>query len=168
MDPLTLEHLVSCEASAGSRLLALGIWGDGVPCNWDRSESAECFTMNFPGQSGKSSLLGCLSLLSVANRSLSTPGSTSWVSSAGRCASLPRGFGLWLGMTLLRSARPTATEPSTPASLWVSGQPFARSGGTGKCLARSSASRSGTWSLASAGVATAALTRSLATPTTTT
>jgi hypothetical protein len=53
MDPLTLKHLVSCEASAGSRLLALGIWGDGVPCNWDRSESAECFTMNFPGQSGE-------------------------------------------------------------------------------------------------------------------
>jgi hypothetical protein len=53
MDPLTLRHLLSCEASAGSRLVALGIWGDGVPCNWDRSESAECFTMNFPGQSGK-------------------------------------------------------------------------------------------------------------------
>jgi len=35
----------------------VGLWGDGVPVNWDRSESAECYSINFPGLLGKSQLL---------------------------------------------------------------------------------------------------------------
>ena len=37
--------------------LALGLWIDGVPCNWDRSQSLECLSLNFPGLSGDNSKL---------------------------------------------------------------------------------------------------------------
>jgi hypothetical protein len=33
--------------------LAVGLWIDGVPCNWDRTESVECLCINFPGLSGE-------------------------------------------------------------------------------------------------------------------
>ena len=33
--------------------MGLGLWGDGVPCNWDRTESVETFALNLPGQNGK-------------------------------------------------------------------------------------------------------------------
>ena len=33
--------------------MPLGFWIDGVPMNYDRTESAEVITMNFPGQSGE-------------------------------------------------------------------------------------------------------------------
>ena len=49
LDPLSKLHLEKCEALAGEKLLALGLWGDGVPCNWDRTESVETFTLNLPG-----------------------------------------------------------------------------------------------------------------------
>lgn len=52
LDPKSLEHLRSCEAQAGRRLVAVGLWGDGAPCNWDRTESIEVFSMNLPGLSG--------------------------------------------------------------------------------------------------------------------
>jgi hypothetical protein len=32
-----------------TEMVALGIWGDGCPCNWDRTESVEVLSMNFPG-----------------------------------------------------------------------------------------------------------------------
>ena len=50
MDPKSQQHLESCEAKAGCQLVGVGLWGDGVPCNWDRTESAECFSVNLPGQ----------------------------------------------------------------------------------------------------------------------
>ena len=50
LDPLALKHLRKCEAKAGDRLVPLGLWGDGVPVNWDRTESVECFSLNMPGQ----------------------------------------------------------------------------------------------------------------------
>ena len=49
-DPLTLQHLLKCEASAGCQLLGVGLWGDGAPCNWDRSETMEVLSWNLPGQ----------------------------------------------------------------------------------------------------------------------
>ena len=49
MDPLTLAHLRKCEQEAGCNLLAVGLWGDGMPCNWDRSQSVDAFAINFPG-----------------------------------------------------------------------------------------------------------------------
>ena len=52
MDPHTLAHLRYCEREAGCRLVGLGLWGDGAPCNWDRSESLEVFSVNLPGLTG--------------------------------------------------------------------------------------------------------------------
>ena len=52
MDPKTLQHLRECEGKAGESLLAIGLWGDGAPCNWDRTESLEVFSINFPGLTG--------------------------------------------------------------------------------------------------------------------
>ena len=49
LDPVALEHLLECESSAGERLVPVGMWGDGTPCNWDRSESLEIFSYNLPG-----------------------------------------------------------------------------------------------------------------------
>ena len=49
-DPNTLAHVVRAEADAGVDLLPLGLWGDGVPCQWDRAESIEALSLNFPGQ----------------------------------------------------------------------------------------------------------------------
>jgi len=52
MDPKTLEHLQKCEAEVGQKLIALGLWGDGAPCNWDRTESIEVFSWNILGMPG--------------------------------------------------------------------------------------------------------------------
>ena len=49
MDPMSKEHLLSCEQAAGMPLVGLGLWGDGAPCNWDRTESLEVFALNLPG-----------------------------------------------------------------------------------------------------------------------
>ena len=49
MDPNSLAHLRKCEAAAGCKLLGLGLWGDGMPCNWDRSESIDTLSLNLPG-----------------------------------------------------------------------------------------------------------------------
>lgn len=40
--------------AAVSNPVALGLWLDGTPCNWDRSKSVESICMNFAGQSGDS------------------------------------------------------------------------------------------------------------------
>ena len=48
------RHIDMAEQQLGdSRLVPIGLWGDGVPCNYDRSESLECFTVHLPGQTGK-------------------------------------------------------------------------------------------------------------------
>lgn len=41
----------------GNPLVGIGFWLDGCPCNWDRTESLEVLTMNFPGLSGHNSHL---------------------------------------------------------------------------------------------------------------
>ena len=57
-DPLALTelqaaHLQSCKIelklNPDSILIPIGLWGDGAPCNWDRSESLDVFTMSLPG-----------------------------------------------------------------------------------------------------------------------
>ena len=53
LDPLSSAHLEKCARQAGEPLVALGIWGDGVPVNWDRTESVETFSLSLPGQTGK-------------------------------------------------------------------------------------------------------------------
>ena len=32
-DPVSMGHMISCDAKQGCRLLGVGIWQDGVPCN---------------------------------------------------------------------------------------------------------------------------------------
>ena len=41
------------EQSGSSDLCCLGLWGDGVPCNYDRTESCECYCISFPGMLGR-------------------------------------------------------------------------------------------------------------------
>ena len=54
MDVKTLEHYKYCqEQSQCHDLLGVGIWGDGIPCNWDRSETVEAISINLPGQTGE-------------------------------------------------------------------------------------------------------------------
>ena len=48
--PNTLDHVERAEVAAGVGLLPLGLWGDGVPCQWDRAESIEAISLNLPGQ----------------------------------------------------------------------------------------------------------------------
>ena len=57
LDPVSLRHLDSCEEEAGCVLLALGLWGDECPCNWDRSESLAVLSLSLPGLSGDKSSL---------------------------------------------------------------------------------------------------------------
>jgi len=52
MDPLSLEHLLQCEQEAGCELLGMGLWGDGAPTQWDRSESIDVLSISFPGLGG--------------------------------------------------------------------------------------------------------------------
>ena len=50
----SLEHIRKVKSDLSiSDAVALGFWLDGVPCNWDRSESIECLTMSLPGLGGK-------------------------------------------------------------------------------------------------------------------
>ena len=54
LDPVAGKHFRSCKLSAGDvPLVPIGLWGDGVPCNWDRTESVEVVSMNLPGQDGQ-------------------------------------------------------------------------------------------------------------------
>ena len=49
LDPKSEAHLSRVESVAGDRFVSIGLWGDGVPCNWDRSETLEVFTLSLPG-----------------------------------------------------------------------------------------------------------------------
>lgn len=48
----TKEHMAKSEAAMGlapGSLIGFGLWGDGVPCNWDRSQSMDMWTLSLPG-----------------------------------------------------------------------------------------------------------------------
>lgn len=48
------QHLDAVSRELGLESpLPLGLWSDGTPCNWDRTESIEAFTLNFPGLTGQ-------------------------------------------------------------------------------------------------------------------
>ena len=49
-----------------SSIVPLGLWVDGVPCNWDRGQSLECVCMSFPG--GTSQLANMRLPLTVINK----------------------------------------------------------------------------------------------------
>ena len=47
------EHMArAMQELACLQLVAVGLWGDGTPCNWDRSQSIETFSINLPGLPG--------------------------------------------------------------------------------------------------------------------
>ena len=61
----TAKNLATLKAALGEELLIpLGIWGDGCPANWDRTESIEVWSLNFPGIAAWSNLRLPLSLIS--------------------------------------------------------------------------------------------------------
>ena len=52
LDQEGMQHFESvCNELGLEAPVPLGLWSDGTPCNWDRSESIEAFTFNFPGLS---------------------------------------------------------------------------------------------------------------------
>ena len=51
------DHLRHWEQEFNTPLVGLGIWGDGVPCNYDRSQSLEVWSLNLPGLEGAHSAL---------------------------------------------------------------------------------------------------------------
>ena len=56
----------ACDELRATELLGVGLWLDGVPCNWDRTESLEVVTMSLPGLTGR---LGNIRLpLTVINK----------------------------------------------------------------------------------------------------
>lgn len=57
MSKLSKEHLERAELAEQTELLGIGLWADGTPCNWDRSEAVETLSMNLPGLVGEYSQL---------------------------------------------------------------------------------------------------------------
>jgi hypothetical protein len=52
------KHIASsCLELQLDKAVGVGLWCDGVPCNWDRTESLEIVTINLPGLEGSDSLL---------------------------------------------------------------------------------------------------------------
>ena len=86
LDALSREHTESCERNARCSLLPMGLWGDGAPCNWDRSESLEIFALNLPGPTGDFKRLRLP--LTRAKTYPRIRSQMSWVSSRGR-------FNIW-------------------------------------------------------------------------
>ena len=54
LNTCVLEHLQKAERKDSCKYVPFGFWGDGVPCNWDRTQSLECFSLSLPGISGES------------------------------------------------------------------------------------------------------------------
>ena len=53
MSQTALNHLQKMQRNCNAEsVLAFGLWVDGAPCNWDRTESLECFSISFPGLDG--------------------------------------------------------------------------------------------------------------------
>ena len=57
LDDVAMAHLRYCREKAGQDVVPLGLWGDGVPVNWDRTESVETVSLNLPGKTGEYSTL---------------------------------------------------------------------------------------------------------------
>ena len=48
-DDVTRRQCKRIEDSIGQTIIGIGLWMDGVPCQWDRDVSVEVMTMNLPG-----------------------------------------------------------------------------------------------------------------------
>jgi hypothetical protein len=54
----SLEHFLKAKQQlGGGDFVPVALWGDGVPCNYDRTESLEAFTLSLPGLKGPNRLL---------------------------------------------------------------------------------------------------------------
>ena len=62
-------HLGRVAAETGLQLMGLGLWLDGTPCNWDRSETVESVCLSFPGQTGRDAAMR-LPLCAILKRHL--------------------------------------------------------------------------------------------------
>lgn len=49
MSQVTKDHVQKCSQALQDDVLGCGLWADGVPCNWDRTQSIEVVSINFPG-----------------------------------------------------------------------------------------------------------------------
>ena len=49
MDPLSRGLLIEAMALEGASFVGFGLRMDGVPCNWDRTKSAETVSIDLPG-----------------------------------------------------------------------------------------------------------------------
>ena len=65
-----MDHLRRCQAQVGIPLVPLGLWGDGIPIQWERAESIEHLAMNLPGLSGPHARLR-LPLVTIADKHIS-------------------------------------------------------------------------------------------------
>ena len=52
MSRSSLDHLKALEQQFATLLIGLGLWGDGVPCNYDKSQSLDVWSINLPGLAG--------------------------------------------------------------------------------------------------------------------
>ena len=52
MSATARRHLEQVAGLIGTDLLGVGLWLDGTPCNWDRSQSVETIALNLPGLTG--------------------------------------------------------------------------------------------------------------------
>ena len=58
---LLRAHAEACEPARGpATILPLGLWSDGVPCNWDRSQSLEIIALTLPSIPGYRFPLFCI------------------------------------------------------------------------------------------------------------
>ena len=74
LDPISLSQLQKIKRDLGTEeVVALSLWLDGVPYNWDRHESLQCFTFGFPGFKEKpwSSLRECCNMTCTWQAALS-------------------------------------------------------------------------------------------------
>ena len=53
LDPISRQNLEDCKRAAGVEMFAWALHADGVPCNWDRTESCEVVSISMPGLPGK-------------------------------------------------------------------------------------------------------------------
>jgi hypothetical protein len=61
----SLRNLNHAKSQLGENdIVGMGLWGDGCPCNWDRTESIEVFSLNFPGITAWSNLRLPLAVIS--------------------------------------------------------------------------------------------------------
>ena len=57
MGQQALRQLLQMQDDHQCTAIALSVWMDGTPCNWDRSQSLETICFGFPGLGGANSSL---------------------------------------------------------------------------------------------------------------